>query len=135
MLTIALNPIINNKKHQKTIKMFLFFLFHFNKKILDFHLIIKTTVKKYVLFIRIKILIDFEMIINFVFQLLIKKLENLKNESNEHQILISNEQRLRTFQLHDFEINMTNNDDKNVTIKTKLLNSDIIKFDLLLEMP
>ena len=80
-----------------------------------------------------KNLIDFKMIINFVFQLLIK-LENSEDELNEHQVLILNEQRLRTFQLHDLEINMTNNDDKNVTIKTKLLNNDIVKFDLILEM-
>ena len=41
-----------------------------------------------------KILIDFETTINFVFQLLIEKLENSESESNEHQILILNEQRL-----------------------------------------
>ena len=74
--------------------MFLFFLFCFNKEILDSHLIIKMTIKRNVLFIIIKILIDFEATINFVFQLLIKKLKNFKNESNEHQILILNEQRL-----------------------------------------
>ena len=114
--------------------MFLFLLFHFNKKILNFHLIIKTTVKKNVSFIIIKILIDFEAIINFISQLLIKKLGNPESESNEHQISILDEQRLRTFQLHDLEINMTNNDDKNVTIKTKLLNSDIVKFNLILRI-
>ena len=96
--------------------------------------LVEQTVKKNVLFVIIKILIDFEIIINFIFQLLIKELENFKGESNEHQILILNEQRLRTFQLHDLEINMTNNNDKNVTIKTKLLNNNIIKFDLILEM-
>ena len=31
-----------------------------------------------------KVLIDFEMIINFVFQLLIKELKNSESESNEH---------------------------------------------------
>ena len=67
--------------------MFLFLLFYFNKKILDFHLIIKMTVKRNVSFIIIKILIDFEATINFVFQLLIKELGNPENESNEHQVL------------------------------------------------
>ena len=74
--------------------MFLFLLFHFNKKIQDFYLIIKTTIKENVLFIIIKTLIDFKTIINFIFQLLIKKLGNSENELNEHQILILNEQRL-----------------------------------------
>ena len=40
--------------------------------------------KKKVSFIMMKTLIDFEIIINFVFQLLIKELGNFKNESNEH---------------------------------------------------
>ena len=64
--------------------MFLFLLFHFNKKILNYYSIIKTTVKKNVSFIVIKILIDFEMIINFVFQLLIKEQRNSEDEPNEH---------------------------------------------------
>ena len=81
-----------------------------------------------------KILIDFEANINFLSQLLIKKLGNFKNESNEHWVLILNGQRLQTFQLHDFEIDMTNSDDKNVTIKTRLLNSDIIEFNLIPKM-
>ena len=74
--------------------MFLFFLFHFNKKILNSHLIIKTTIKENVSLIIIKILIDFKTTINFIFQLLIKELENSENGSNEHQVLILNEQRL-----------------------------------------
>ena len=82
-----------------------------------------------------KILIDFKAIINFVFQLLIKELGNPEGELSEHRVSILDKQRLRTFQLHDFEINMTNSDDKNVTVKMKLLSTDIIKFNLILEMP
>ena len=72
MLIIVLNSIINNKKMSK------------NNKNIKFSFNYKNNSKKNVSLIIIKILINFEAIINFIFQLLIKELGNSENESNEH---------------------------------------------------
>ena len=72
------------QKNVKKIKMLLLFLFYFNKKNIEFPFNYKNDSKKNVSLIMIKTLIDFETIISFVFQLIIKKLKNSKNKSNEH---------------------------------------------------
>ena len=112
----------------------LLLLSRLNKGILDSHLVIEATVKGNASPIVVKALIDSGATTNFVSQLLIKELGNPEGESSEHRVSTLDGQRLRTFQLHDLEIDMTNSDGKNATVKTKLLDSDIIKFDLILGM-